>query len=1376
MLRLAFAGYSTCCKSCKAAMSPNVADCNNRSAAGNSSFMAATTASPCIARGDVPALPCILSLQDVGECLLSLLYYPERQQLVLLTTSGSAMVLGSNSSKAIENGSMLGLEWSTIMKVKFAGVAGGAKLHVCWAGPHTLASATDQNSVIKLLQLDTDDNYVLELNQADFIRAEGQADSAPALAGASAAGVAYGGITALAYEPRQQVLGAATDDGGVCLFRRWSSRAPAALTAAAALDPAKQWEPQHCFQVGKLPTALGWGPSAQLVAASCTDGLQLCSRSLLHHKLCEGYAVIQVAAGRLLLEQLDGVPRPPGRLSSSLQLTGLDVTKHALLLHDSTRAEVYRIAEADNSMSLASHFDSPHPPKPRAAPRSPADRDGKTDDVGVEVTVASSLDGGCSMALYSDSVYRTAEGRVEVCNLAGVVKQTLVFDDAQGQPLLLDTHNEFLAVLTSKALVRVFRLAGREAKPHAGPGPLLAVGSVQALVVDTIRVNCNGTMICAVGSLPGSGGCQDPRLFVYSTERNGPLVYDFSAVSKAPKVALWDLHDARLLAVQTGPLMQQQSSDSRSSSDGNDSQAAAVGSTNAAESAVEATSATGAAVEAGRSTDIAIMFATAEAGVLLQEYQDIEAIGASGFLGVSAPNLLLHKKAMVSIKGAPPFSSNITRIPLPGFTGLADADAATRQALLDFNYHLAVGKLEDAFRAVAALRSAAVWRSMAHMAIKNKRLDVAEHCLGNMEHVRGARAVRESQCIAELDARVGIVAVQLGLTEDAARLFAGCERWDLLEQLHQSTGAWDTAVEVASKQDRIHLPSVHYAYARHLEAIGDYKAAMQQYLDSGAGDTEVPRMLWQFGRLPDLEQLINRSNDPVMLEWWAKYCESTGKHQQALNCYQRTGNTLAALRLYCATGNWQAADELVFATQDPAAAFHLARVFEAQDKVPEALRCFSISKRYSHGARLAKRNGMDQELLSLALKSPPAVMLDAADHLLASGNAEAAALLYQKGGKLGKALDMAFSAGLYDVLDQIAEQLDKAVDPTLMARCAEAFVSAGHHAKAVRLLLRAGEVEAALQLLVNQDMPLTEELAEALTPEKTPENADSRRAVLLKIGQVAKHQGLYHLACKKYTQAGDRLKAMKALVKSGDTEKIVFFAGVSRQREVYIMAANYLQNLDWRTNPQYLKHIITFYTKAGAADSLASFYMGCAQLEIDEYKEYGKALQALQEAAKHLANSCASDRETQLAALEQHTQRISRFSSACSMLANDPAEAVNICQQLLQEVPNQQDGMPDVRIGDIYALLVEWCYQQGNMVQAQQLMQQMAGRGLQPQAYITEAMVADVCQATGTPMPARQQQQPHQHHNSSATVGPATGTNDEDVVPEELPYIQDQED
>lgn len=67
------------------------------------------------------------------------------------------------------------------------------------------------------------------------------------------------------------------------------------------------------------------------------------------------------------------------------------------------------------------------------------------------------------------------------------------------------------------------------------------------------------------------------------------------------------------------------------------------------------------------------------------------------------------------------------------------------------------------------------------------------------------------------------------------------------------------------------------------------------------------------------------------------------------------------------------------------------------------------------------------------------------------------------------------------------------------------------------------------------------------------------------------------------------------------------------------MAANYLQSLDWQNQPEVLKHIIMFYTKAKALDLLANFYMACAQLEIDEFQNYEKALGAMAEASRCLA-------------------------------------------------------------------------------------------------------------------------------------------------------------
>lgn len=62
-------------------------------------------------------------------------------------------------------------------------------------------------------------------------------------------------------------------------------------------------------------------------------------------------------------------------------------------------------------------------------------------------------------------------------------------------------------------------------------------------------------------------------------------------------------------------------------------------------------------------------------------------------------------------------------------------------------------------------------------------------------------------------------------------------------------------------------------------------------------------------------------------------------------------------------------------------------------------------------------------------------------------------------------------------------------------------------------------------------------------------------------------------------QAGEKVKALKCLIRSGNTDKIIFFAGVSRNAEIYTLAANYLQTLDWHSRPDLTQSIITFYTK-----------------------------------------------------------------------------------------------------------------------------------------------------------------------------------------------------
>ena len=64
---------------------------------------------------------------------------------------------------------------------------------------------------------------------------------------------------------------------------------------------------------------------------------------------------------------------------------------------------------------------------------------------------------------------------------------------------------------------------------------------------------------------------------------------------------------------------------------------------------------------------------------------------------------------------------------------------------------------------ISFFHSESVWENMAKMCVKSRRLDVASVCLGNMGHARGARALREAMKEPELDAKVAILAMQLGL-------------------------------------------------------------------------------------------------------------------------------------------------------------------------------------------------------------------------------------------------------------------------------------------------------------------------------------------------------------------------------------------------------------------------------------------------------------------------------------------------------------------------------------------------------------------------------------------------------------------------------------
>jgi len=346
--------------------------------------------------------------------------------------------------------------------------------------------------------------------------------------------------------------------------------------------------------------------------------------------------------------------------------------------------------------------------------------------------------------------------------------------------------------------------------------------------------------------------------------------------------------------------------------------------------------------------------------------------------------------------------------------------------------------------------------------------------------------------------------------------------------------------------------------------------------------------------------------------------------------------------------------------------------------------------------------------MQLALKSTPELMIDVARYFEdVVHEYDKAINLYYKGENISKALDLCFKHQQYELLGDIIMNLDDNVDVSNIRKCIDYFLEKKDFDKAIHLYIRSGQYEEALDLCLAHNVIITEEMADNFVVIDDPEK---EKKINLKLAKTCLQQKSFHLACKKFTQVGDRLSAMKSLLCSGDTEKIIFFANVSgpKQKEIFILAGNYLQTLDWRNNSSITKNIIQFYTKGKAYDSIAKFFESCAQVEIDDYQNYQEAVKALNEAKKYLEKiKCKDDTsknlevEKNILSINKRILLINQFIKAkeCGK-SNNIEEMMSICQDLLKE--DLSDSY--LNIGDIYALMIECAFINENLNDARTIL------------------------------------------------------------------------
>jgi len=77
------------------------------------------------------------------------------------------------------------------------------------------------------------------------------------------------------------------------------------------------------------------------------------------------------------------------------------------------------------------------------------------------------------------------------------------------------------------------------------------------------------------------------------------------------------------------------------------------------------------------------------------------------------------------------------------------------------------------------------------------------------------------------------------------------------------------------------------------ESCGDVEGAIKAYEQAGVQCKEVPRMLWERKDKQRLEEYCKGSSDAQLTKWWAQYCESQGRFDDALAVYVQ-GNDIAS--------------------------------------------------------------------------------------------------------------------------------------------------------------------------------------------------------------------------------------------------------------------------------------------------------------------------------------------------------------------------------------------------------------------------------------------------------------------------------------------------
>ena len=718
-----------------------------------------------------------------------------------------------------------------------------------------------------------------------------------------------------------------------------------------------------------------------------------------------------------------------------------------------------------------------------------------------------------SVAIYEDSLYLAKDLSLIVTDMSGIQRLTISIPSKEGPILHLDASCDQLAIITRLGIVKTMDITKKEPKLLTAGKCILQNFDENLDRILSIRCNADGSILSLL-----SESCRGMRQLHFYDTKTG-IVKELEAIIGNGFVVIshcWDPAFTKLFACEI------RSRD-------------------------------------GIVNRILTLFLSENLDIYVHE--DIQVDSFSRLMSINAPSeLLLSKRDKKS--SSPKHSTSYEVLHKRMIHGLEDVGVSSTDllsALVDFTFYLTTNDLNKAYLCIQSTDNITAWNKLAQACVLGNRLDVAERCLLKMGNGLGVAAVRA----ADKEVALAEVAIQLGMMNDAERIYRECNRIDLLCHLYRRQGCWKEAFDT-SHEGGLDQRALNFQYEKSFEFNGNQDELVLNYTKSLTSKKAILKEI-TLKREP-VEPFLQQENDMELLKWYASYIESTGDLDMSKRLYKMANDDLSLIRIACLKGDLNDAFALVRETKSPVGAYHLARHLEATGEIEEAISCFSRCGKYNYAIRLSKAHGIDREIVNFAMQSENPQAIECAYFLESIGQQERAAELYLKAGENRKALDIIIelpfeqnSVRLNADIRSIIDGLENETSKDIINKCAMLLLRSGSDKNAIQLLQQKGhDIDDILRFYNENKIILTEKIIDIILSQYK-ERTDKTH--LRSIAAICRAQGNHVLACRKFTQGGDRSSAMKCLLLTGDTKSIISYAFTSRTKEIYIIAANYLQTL-----------------------------------------------------------------------------------------------------------------------------------------------------------------------------------------------------------------------